>query len=551
MHDLNLNLFYKTSFDAEAVEDADDVLWELVLGIRAWICGKWKHLGEPIPYTLRKWSLLKNGVRADLGSENGSVRLSSARMDEDGSTQWACSIEETFREPDVAPRQWVTEVGFTQTGERTGRVSIVLSWGDRPGFVGPVAAEPGPSVPNLVLVLSGRDNLVCTVDGIPITLDPIELSAQDAETFWELASRPGREAPVVLVCPRFADDEDAHLAVDPTKLARALGSSAPVFFSRDRGFQGALAHVVDDRAFECRPGTIRIYEARPRFDEPGDSRRHRFFTVADIDSLGEERIILTIRRALAQDVDFYERMTRVGDIRRARRLQHVRLAAEQSVAQVSLDAAEAMRQADEATLEDLLELEAERNSYRDQVEELKRQNHNLEARVDSLGRAGTGARHAAPSLGSWPLSTREIAEMFLASFPDRIDFTERGRASLDECRAGAETSWNALYDIVTILHGLYTGPRNVDIRREFESRSRFEFAAGAGTMTRKDRSLMRGYQDVYQGREISCEAHIKRGSDPADATFIRVYFAFDQTTGKIVISMFGEHLDNATTRTLH
>ena len=551
MHDLNLNLFYKTSFDIEATDAEGDALWGLVMGIRAWICGKWKRAGEPIPYTVRKWSLLKNGARADLGSERGSVRLASARVDEDGRTLWACSIEETFREPDVAPRQWVTEVGFTQTGERTGRVSIVLSWGDRPGFVGPVAPEPGPSVPNLVRQLADRANLTCTVEGLPITLEPIELDADGAAGFWELASRPERETAVVLLCPRFTDEEEAHLAIDPVELARTLGPSAPVFFSRDRGFPGALARAVGDRSLECRPGTIRIYEARPRFDEPGDSRRHRFFTLADIDSLGADRIIATIRRALAQDVDFYERRTRVDDIRGMRRLQHVRRAAEASVEQASRDAEEAMRATDEATLEDLLELEAERNSYRDQVEELKQQNHNLEARVDSLGRAGAGSRQTAPSLGSWPLSTREIAEVFLAAFPDRIDFTDRGRASLDECRASAETAWNVLYDMATILHGLYTGPRNVDICREFESRSRFGFAAGAGTKTRKDRSLMRGYQDVYQGREISCEAHIKRGSDPTDATFIRVYFAFDQPTGKIVISMFGEHLDNATTRTLH
>lgn len=45
MHDLNLNLFYETSFDVEAIGDEGDALWSRVMSIFRWICGKWEKRG--------------------------------------------------------------------------------------------------------------------------------------------------------------------------------------------------------------------------------------------------------------------------------------------------------------------------------------------------------------------------------------------------------------------------------------------------------------------------------------------------------------------------
>ena len=138
------------------------------------------------------------------------------------------------------------------------------------------------------------------------------------------------------------------------------------------------------------------------------------------------------------------------------------------------------------------------------------------------------------------------------AYPERLDFTERGWKSLrKECKASTELVWNALRDLACVAHGLYvSGAR--DIEGEFHARSTFEFASNAGMMTRKDPGLMAQYRDVYQGRELNCEAHVGKGNGHSkDRGDIRVYFAFDRTSGKIVVSSCGPHLDNYSTRKIH
>jgi hypothetical protein len=69
-------------------------------------------------------------------------------------------------------------------------------------------------------------------------------------------------------------------------------------------------------------------------------------------------------------------------------------------------------------------------------------------------------------------------------------------------------------------------------------------------MTRNDKGLMQEYQDTFQGRPITCEAHIGTNNDGTDARFFRVYFTYDEQTRLIVISSCGKHLDNYSTRSL-
>ena len=80
------------------------------------------------------------------------------------------------------------------------------------------------------------------------------------------------------------------------------------------------------------------------------------------------------------------------------------------------------------------------------------------------------------------------------------------------------------------------------MQRAFNERSTFEYARGIGSMTRRDAWLAQRYEDVYQGRPVSCEAHIGRGNNDADPASIRVYFCFDRLSGKIVVSHCGCHL---------
>ncbi len=89
-----------------------------------------------------------------------------------------------------------------------------------------------------------------------------------------------------------------------------------------------------------------------------------------------------------------------------------------------------------------------------------------------------------------------------------------------------------------------------DYAKKFNARSIFELKRGAGKMTRKDSRLMAQYQDTYQGRAINAEAHLAKGNDDASPNSLRLYFAFDEETDRIIVSHIGKHLDNYSTRYL-
>lgn len=546
MHDLNLSLFYETSFDVRAIDEKTDALWSLVLSVRHWICHKWELLGAPIERDLAVWSRLKSGSAA-LGDGRGDVRLESARhVREDGELLWGCKITETMREERRAPRQWCTEIGFSSREASRGTVSIVLSYGDRPGYLGELQDEPVPTIPGVIQALLHNHELSCTVSGRPADVYPTGLRAGDFAGFWEFVSDPGRTVPVVYVSPWFPAGGGASVAVDPRRLALALGPSAVVFYSVDRGFCDEMRAGVG-RELRCEKGQVRVYAEAPRPLEEGDARRHRFFGRWEIEPMGEERFIALVRRALAQDVDFYESMTRVGTIRELARRGRIERAAARR-------ADEKVRAAEDELLEDALAQARDLQEARAELSEAKEDAHVLSLKCAALEQALAARGAAAPDgleLGSWPMSPRQIADVFRVAYPDALDFTERGLRSLDDCASDARVLWNALLDLCTVARDLYASDGHVNVKQEFDRRSHFELATSAGMMTRRDNRLMAGYRDVYQGRELNCEAHLKAGSKESDPGFIRVYFAYDRPTGRIVVSGCGAHRENFSTRKIH
>lgn len=544
MHDLNLNLFYETSFDIAVRGDEDDALWSLVMSIRRWICGKWRRRGVRIESDARAWSRLKN-ASGSLSDRKGTVRVESARVElENGELLWGCKITETFFESRRATRRWCTEIGFSSASTACGTVSIVLSYGDSPGYLGELQDEPAPSIPRVIQSLLENQNLNCTSSGRGVDVIPTELHEGDFTSFWAFVSDPRRTIPVVYLSPRFPSEEAPELAVDPAALALALGPSAVVFYALDRRFCAEMGKGIDSRDLRCENGQVRVYAERPRFEEKGDGRRHRFFTHREIESMGPDRFIRLVRRALAQDVSVYENMARVGTIQELVRRQRIARAAERR-------ADERVRETEDDILEDALTLEHDLQEARRERDEARAEAHALSLKCNALEQA-LAARGAdapeRPELGSWPMSPLEIGALFRFAFCDVLDFTEQGWKSLDDCRTDAKVLWNALHDLCTIAHGLYENDDALEIRGEFERRSHFEFSPSAGTMTRKDNRLMAGNRDVYQGRELNCEAHIKAGSREGDPGFIRVYFAYDRQSGKIIVSGCGGHRDNFSTR---
>lgn len=97
------------------------------------------------------WTQLKKGD--SIKSEDGNVSLFSSLHVNNNIYTWACKLTENQGiDNALAPRQWITEIGFLGKSLERGTVSIVLSYQDRPGFIGPLQAEPNPTIPGIVKV---------------------------------------------------------------------------------------------------------------------------------------------------------------------------------------------------------------------------------------------------------------------------------------------------------------------------------------------------------------------------------------------------------------
>lgn len=548
MHDLSLTLFYKTSIDIESTDRTGDALWSLVCDIRRWMTRKWERRGVNIPRDNATWSKFKAG--SHFADANDTVQFVSAiYYAENGNHKWACSITEDITEKGCAVRKWVTEIGLSCESQAKGTVSLVLSYGDQPGFLGPCQEKPRASVPGIVSNLVTDKRLKCSVSGVELQREARKLEAGMFPPFWTFLSDPKRDTPVIFISPK-TDEGDSELLVKPQELADAVGPSALVYYATDKDFIEEMLATIPRYSYRCSNGTVRAYAPHPHVDNPADQYRHRYFTSTQIGEIGADALVSMFRRAYAQDVHFYETMVRTDVVRDMVYRSSLARRAERRV-----------EEAEEAALdmaggieERLVQKVNEAAALKDENSKLKCDNHNLELKVSSYEAAfkyGSPDSEKPREVWAWPHTPHEVVDAFQRACDDKIVFTHRAIDSLDECRSSAETIWSALYDLRTIAYELYVANERMDIAKEFNARSKFKYARSAGMMTRKNNSLMQQYFDEYDGRRINVETHIKSGNKEADPKFIRIYFAYDEQTERLVVSFIGAHLDSYSTQFIH
>lgn len=548
MHDLNLTLFYKTSFQIRSVDNDGDALWSLICNIKKWMTQKWQKRGIGIPQEISTWSQFKNGSTINSDDPAGTVSFySSAYWDNEAVSYWACSITETEKIENYAPRQWVTEIGFTYSKSTYGTVSIVLSYGDRPGYLGECQDSPKLSIPGLVPRLANDNRLICELCGRPLSLEPQILHVGEFQSFWNLISDESRDVPIIYISPKRNIDNGQYV-IDPETISQSLGPSALVFYSIDPEFSDEMRANLPDERYKCYNGFVRVYASNPKIKDEGDSGRHRYFPPSAIEKMGEENFVRMLRRALAQDVYFYENMVRLDIIKTKVRRNSITKHADTKV-----------KLAEEESFDLLTELEKELIDTQHENEQLKRElqesqskNYALEARNKTVENALNGIKNSSiiEEIDIKHYSPRVLCELFETIYGDRIAFTDRAKKSLDECSTKPDVLWNALYDLCTLAYELHMKQGDIDIAKEFSKNSEFEYSRGAGMMTRKDAKLLEQYKDIYHGREIDTQTHIKKGTKETSDQFIRLYFGIDQKSKKLVISFVGKHLDTYSTRFL-
>lgn len=159
MSSMSNHIFFKAKFSITAQEKGVDLLWQIVLGVKAWLTKKCSRNGCTIDNSNVTWSNIKarNGQIKSTIEEGKNLEyqvfLKSAYFQnpKTGFENWACAIYES---PSVTQgycqRQWTTEIGFEQMAIDTAVVSCVISYRDLP-FLAKIEAAPNASVPGFLL----------------------------------------------------------------------------------------------------------------------------------------------------------------------------------------------------------------------------------------------------------------------------------------------------------------------------------------------------------------------------------------------------------------
>lgn len=561
MRDLNSTMFYKAKFNITANKHENcDLLWELVMVVRKWIVGKLNRYGCTIvDNDTKRWTTFKLGGKLyDVEDKNRFFAESAYHVcrKEPEKISWACMIvEKPAAKQGYAAREWITEIGFRTLNTVSAEISYVVTYSDVAGFIGPCQEIPQISVPNVIRNLFSDKKLTCTIGNNVLTDKPQRLRAGDYPRFEKLLLDPERELPLLYISPKCGTEtEEAQLLVTPKKIAETVVGNALVFYSDDLDFSKEMRYL-GNAAYNCTGGAIRVYMPHIDFQNKGDQYRHRFITAKEIEKNGENDICHIFRRALAQDVHFYESMFRLEnckalqteDIHRAR-MEVIQQKSENDV---------------EEALQLLLEESAEREkaeqtmlSYQDQLEEKKRELYSLNIQLESMRNTANecakleSALQGVRTIKSFPRTPVELADYFAIVYPERIAFTEQGYRSLKDCTTKLEVLWEVLYYMANDLYDLLQKD-SATAYKEFKKQTGWDCSRGEGSMTRKDAKLMRQYIDEYNGQEIDIEAHVKGGVKESDPRFVRVYFGYDPTIAKqILIGHCGKHLENYSTRKL-
>lgn len=147
-----------------------------------------------------------------------------------------------------------------------------------------------------------------------------------------------------------------------------------------------------------------------------------------------------------------------------------------------------------------------------------------------------------------PRSNREVVQHFQRVFPDRLGFTERGETEASRCGIRPDHLWEILYMVANDLVDAFRKKQGNLTEEEVTRVAGCEMSFYEGSMTKKDGDLKKLRDDVYNGKVISVQPHIKLKSWKGEPEYQRLHFCYDAELKKIIIGYLGDHLESAATR---
>ncbi|WP_139278733.1 MULTISPECIES: hypothetical protein [Sphingobium] len=482
---------------------------------------KWarKRAGSILP--AEAW----NGMHFELPVA-GRATMASCVENGDG-VIWSLRADDPDK--NVAGRIWSSEISLgraSQSGSVTLGLRLLVNSSERQLVIEP--AVPGP-------VLQIAD--VCgLVDGpVPIRTAAHHVSEIDhVEMLFDWLNSPKRKLPIIVATGDEREGDPSRPMLDVDSLGKALCGLAHVV-----SLPAALSfHLSDTLGKELTVfhGGVRVYQ--PGFDLDTDPRGHRLI-------LGYH-----VRRSPAETAAELQRSVARDSLRRSR-LGHeiVSFAAVRSAAVQKQKVAQAATGVNDG--ERVITLEAQVAALNSQIDDLQGQvDQALQLSEEESDRADiaetqlySSAARIAILEASLSEVGKEVAEAPIPSkweeFVDWCDVTFTGRLTLaSAARHGAKKS--EFQDIDVAGRAI----------RWLAYDARTRFLEGGGELS--NIPVFDGitnapcgadeYTFDFQGRRISANWHLKNGGNTRQPErCLRIYYAFDDRTGQIIVSDMPSH----------
>jgi len=185
----------------------------------------------------------------------------------------------------------------------------------------------------------------------------------------------------------------------------------------------------------------------------------------------------------------------------------------------------------------------------DEVRKLDWRCKDYQGRLNDIG-GNESSVDVSKLMPSLPTNLLQVAES-AGRFFNRLVITPSALDSASDYAAcqSIHEAWEMLRHLNdTMSHLKYVDDTPKDLEKVFKEKTGYDLALNEGKLTQKDKKLMRLRSLIHDGKEYDITPHLKHQNNEPKS--VRIYFAFDEISKKIIVGHIGKHIRNATTRTL-
>lgn len=468
--------------------------------------------------------------------------LATNTYKDDDSVAWALKYQEQNSRSHMF---WYTDIGLThREGTLTVNIKIAYAWDTE--NLSHKREEPKATIPRFVRSFFTEAeakswNIYAQNETFKISDKPFPVSQPgEGKVLVDWILNPARQFPLIIFNGR-------SLVKEACVLSQSLVGKANVIVIDDNPnlAEEIKIHLPHELRVPFNKYRVffKIHTKNPR------PERHRWFDPIDTD-YGEQRealianllrnhtVVGSARRRAVEKITDVGRLITLSQLRRA-----------------STDSSDNSEQM--ALFEELLsEADKEREELKKEVEYfatehgvLEEEHNRLKAKLHASASVPRSDIEVSRPLASLPNSIEECVDAIEPFISPKVVIhpdAKKAAAAYSQCLSVNEC-WRMLLSLHETMHPLKFVEKKLE-ERTFKERSGFDYAKTEGKQTKNNSRLSDMRKFEFEGQDFEMWPHLKYGNQQNKQ--LRIHFAFDEKNQRIIVAHIGDHLENASTRSL-